>query len=68
MLLFAMSLRLGWSAVTAAPDGATWGTSAGAWTGLVAFLVGGVTQYTFGDNEVALTMWLALAVLMRCRP
>jgi hypothetical protein len=34
---------------------------------MVGFLIGGITQYSFGDNEVAAAMWLALAVLMRCR-
>ncbi len=35
---------------------------------MVGFLVGGVTQYTFGDNEVALAMWFTLALLMRLAP
>ena len=66
-LLLATALRLGWAALARAPDGVTWATAAGAWVGMIAFLVGGVTQYSFGDNEVAMAMWAALAVLMRCR-
>jgi O-antigen ligase len=66
-LLYVAALRRGWRALTDAPDAGAWAAAAGAWTGLVAFLVGGLTQYNFGDNEVALTMWVALAVLMRCR-
>jgi hypothetical protein len=65
-LLWAVALVRGWPAVAGAPAEA-WATAAGAWAALVGFLVGGITQYTFGDNEVALTMWVALAVLMRCR-
>ncbi|HZP41293.1 MAG TPA: O-antigen ligase family protein [Candidatus Binatia bacterium] len=66
-LLYATALLRGWPAVAGAGDAATWGAAAGAWAGVVGFLVGGLTQYNFGDNEVALAMWAALAVLMRCR-
>jgi O-antigen ligase len=66
MLLYVTALRKGWPALAHAPDGDVRAAAAGAWTALIAFLVGGVTQYNFGDNEVALTMWVALAILMRC--
>src|SRR5207249_4343176 len=66
-LLFATALCHGWTAIAEAPDAVTRATAAGAWAGLVGFLVGGVTQYNFGDNEVAIAMWVALAVLMRLR-
>jgi O-antigen ligase len=66
-LLFAVALRTGWPAVRAAPDADSWAVAAGGWAGLIGFLVGGLTQYTFGDNEVALTMWVALALLLRGR-
>lgn len=65
--LFAVVLRRGWPALGAAPDAGAWAAAAGAWAGVIGFLVGGITQYTLGDNEVALSMWVALAVLMRCR-
>jgi hypothetical protein len=64
-LLYATALRKGWTALAHASDREAWGTAAGAWVGVLGFLVGGLTQYSFGDNEVALTMWAALAVLMR---
>ena len=67
MLVWAQALRLGWAAVARAPTPGTWATAVGAWVGIVGFLVGGLTQYTFGDNEVALTMWVLLALLMRAR-
>ncbi len=60
-LLLATALVRGWPGT-----GASWAAT-GAWVGIVGFLVGGMTQYTFGDNEVALAMWAALAVLLRCR-
>jgi len=66
-LLFAAALRAGWPAIADAPDAATRAAAAGAWAGLLGFLAGGLTQYNFGDNEVAIAMWVALAVLMRLR-
>lgn len=66
-LLYAMILRLGWDAVRATRGTAAAATAAGAWLGIVAFLLGGLTQYNFGDNEVAVAMWATTAVLLRCR-
>ena len=66
--LWAHVLRLGWTALARAPDAAVATTAAGAWAALAGFLVGGITQYTFGDNEVALTMWVTVAILMRLVP
>ena len=73
-LVWAETLRLGWTALARAPAAAAspaaraaWSTAAGAWVGVVGFLVGGITQYSFGDNEVALTMWVTVAILLRCR-
>ena len=59
---------LAWTALARAPDAAVATTAAGAWAALVGFLVGGITQYTFGDNEVALMMWVTVAILMRLVP
>lgn len=66
--LFASILRLGWRAVASAPDARTWGTAVGAWIGVWAFLLGGLTQFNLGDNEVATGMWVSVALLMRCVP
>jgi len=66
-LLFAVVLRLGWDIAHAAPDRDTWATAIGAWLALCTFLLAGLTQYNFGDNEVAIAMWVAMAVLVRCR-
>ena len=65
--LFAAALRLGLDAVHARnPVART--TALGAWGAVIGFLVGGLTQYTFGDSEVVLGIWCVLAVLLRCRP
>jgi O-antigen ligase len=66
-LLYATALRRGWEAVRRVADTEAWPAAAGAYAGVLGFLVGGLTQYTFGDAEVAIAMWVALAVLMRCR-
>src|SRR5207237_885271 len=64
-LVYATVLRRGAETIERAPDGATWAAAAGAWAGVVGFLVGGLTQYTFGDADVAAAMWGALASLGR---
>jgi O-antigen ligase len=66
-LFYATALRRGWEAIRAGGDRDVQAVAVGAWAGLVAFLVGGLTQYNFGDAEVAIAMWTALALLMRCR-
>jgi O-antigen ligase len=65
-LLYCTALWVGWGAIEQAPDRATWATAAGAWAGIIGFSIGGLTQYTFGDSEVAIAMWVAMALLMRC--
>jgi len=65
-LLYATALRKGWAAIRRAATPEVWAVAVGAWIATWAFLVGGLTQYNFGDSEVAIPMWLALAVLMRC--
>jgi O-antigen ligase len=65
-LLFAVILRRGFDAVRAARDSDQWATAAGAWVGIATFFLAGLTQYSFGDAEVVIPMWLATAVLMRC--
>ena len=64
-LVYATVLRRGAEAIARAPDPARWAAAAGAWAGVIGFLVGGLTQYTFGDAEVAIAMWVALAILAR---
>ena len=37
----------------------------GCWLGLVGFLIGGLTQYNWGDAEVALVWWATVGLMMR---
>jgi O-antigen ligase len=66
-LVFATALRFGDEAVRGARDPTTRAVARGACLATIGFLVGGLTQYTFGDTEVATAMWAALAVLMCLR-
>lgn len=66
-LLFATALLRGWDAVARAAPALERAAALGAWAGVAGFLVGGLTQYNLGDNEVSLGLWVALAVLMRLR-
>ena len=67
VLVFATAIRFGVEAVRRARDPDTQSAAFGGCLALTGFLVGGLTQYTFGDAEVAIAMWAALAVLMRLR-
>lgn len=65
VFLLATILRLGWRAVTAQRGAPLHSLSLGLWLGLVGFLVGGLTQYNWGDAEVALVWWACVGLLMR---
>jgi O-Antigen ligase len=65
-LVFAVILAKGFEAVQRASDDGQWATAAGAWVGIATFFLAGLTQYSFGDAEVVIPMWVATAVLMRC--
>lgn len=64
--LFGVIVVRGWRLVRrlGRAESPLWATAAGAWLGVVGFLVGGLTQDTFGDSECAMPMWFACAVLM----
>jgi putative inorganic carbon (hco3(-)) transporter len=64
-LMFAVILRRGFGAIGKVRSPGEWATVVGACTGMVTFLLAGLTQYSFGDAEVAIGMWLTTAVLMR---
>jgi len=66
-LLFATMLRFGIDAVRRCRDPGLHAVALGGCLALVGFLVGGLTQYSFGDNEVATAMWATAAILMRLR-
>ena len=66
-LVFATILRFGIETVRRSRDPVLRATALGACLGITGFLVGGLTQYSFGDTEVASAMWATTAVLMRLR-
>ena len=65
VFLLGSILHLGWRAVVVQRDGPLHGPSLGVWLGLVGFLLGGLTQYNWGDAEVALVWWANVGLLMR---
>jgi len=64
--LFGSILVEGWRLVKRVATGPRelWAPAAGAWLGVVAFLVGGLTQHTFGDSECVMPLWFAAAILV----
>jgi O-antigen ligase len=66
-LVFATILRFGIDAVRRCREPGLRAVAVGGCLAIVGFLVGGLTQYSFGDNEVATAMWATAAVLMRLR-
>jgi hypothetical protein len=65
-LVFAVVLRRGVEALGTAASDDRWATVAGALVGIATFFIAGLTQYSFGDAEVVIGMWLATALLLRC--
>src|SRR5262249_15521956 len=65
-LLYPTALRKGWAALPGAATPEILATGVWAWIATSGLPAGGRTEYNFGDSEVAIPMWFALAVLMRC--
>lgn len=65
MSIYGVALRRAGAAWSIASDPDRAELLVGAGAAVVGFMVGGLTQYTFGDNEVALAAWVVLALLLR---
>jgi putative inorganic carbon (HCO3(-)) transporter len=65
MLLLVTPLRRAARAMRTSASRPTFGLALGGWLAVIGFAVGGLTQYSFGDNEVAVAMWTTLAVIAR---
>lgn len=65
--LFAVILARGWRAFRALPtaDDPTRSLTLAALLAVVGFLVGGLTQYNFGDAEVVIYLWFTVGLLLR---
>ena len=64
-VFWAVVLRRGWEAIRRAGDPVVRASVAGGWAGVIGFLVGGLTQYNFGDAEPVIAMWTAVALMLR---
>jgi hypothetical protein len=67
LALFWAMLRLGWQAYRSLPESveSLRGVALGGLLSIIGFLVGGLTQYNFGDAEVVIVMWATAGLLMR---
>lgn len=67
VLLFWAILRKGWRAYQRLPveEDSLRTLALGGTLGIVGFLIGGLTQYNFGDAEVVIVMWGMTGLLMR---
>jgi O-antigen ligase len=69
LFLCGVILRAGWQAYSLAPVEAepVRSLALGGTLAVLGFLLGGLTQYNFGDAEVVIVFWATAAVVMRAR-
>src|SRR2546426_1694130 len=69
LLLLWVILRAGWQAYCLSPREAEplRSLALGGTLGVLAFLLGGLTQYNFGDAEVVIVFWATAGLVMRTR-
>jgi O-antigen ligase len=67
LMLFWAMLRLSWQTYRTLPEFVEplRGVVLGGLLSIVAFLIGGLTQYNFGDAEVVIVMWATAGLLIR---
>ena len=63
--LFVVVLRRGWRGYRGVVAEPARSTTLAALLAIVGFLVGGLTQYNFGDAEVVIYLWFTVALLLR---
>jgi O-antigen ligase len=69
LFLFWVILRAGWQAYRLLPVEAEplRSLALGGTLGVLGFLLGGLTQYNFGDSEVVIVFWATAGLVMRAR-
>lgn len=69
LYLFWVMLRLGWQAYQRLPSEAEVlrGLALGGTLSIAGFLLGGLTQYNFGDAEVVIVLWATMGLVLRVR-
>lgn len=65
LFLVGSIIMTGWRAYTRQRTEPLKSLILGCWLGLVGFLIGGLTQYNWGDAEVALVWWATVGLMMR---
>ena len=62
LYLFAMAFRSGWRCVRSDGDPLDRGLAAGILAGLAGFLVSGLTEYSWGDSEVLMCLYMLIGL------
>ncbi|MGH7961803.1 MAG: O-antigen ligase family protein, partial [Candidatus Binatia bacterium] len=67
LYLFWVILREGWRAYRRLPAEPDKSLALGGMLAVIGFLIGGQTQYNFGDGEVVIVLWATAGLVMRLR-
>lgn len=65
LALFWVMLRRGWQVYRRLSLEPYKSLAFGGFLGLIGFLIGGMTQYNFGDGEVVIVLWATVGLLLR---
>ncbi len=65
LFLIGSIIMMGWRAYVKQRNEPLKSLTLGCWLGLVGFLIGGLTQYNWGDAEVVLVWWATVGLMMR---
>ena len=65
LFLIGSILAMGWRAYARQRAEPLKSLTLGCWLGMVGFLIGGLTQYNWGDAEVALVWWATVGLMLR---
>ena len=65
LILVGSILVMGWRAYRRQATEPIQSLTLGCWLGMVGFLIGGLTQYNWGDAEVAIVWWTLVGLMMR---
>jgi len=63
--LFWMMLRRGWQVYRRLSREPEKSLALGGFLGIIGFLIGGMTQYNFGDGEVVIVLWATVGLVLR---
>ena len=65
LFLIGSILAVGWRAYARQATEPAKSLALGSWLGMLGFLIGGLTQYNWGDAEVSIVWWALVGLMMR---